>query len=237
MIAATDPAQVLRRSQLYRWHNSRGAVLIAQGGAVFVDRYGDPRNEASSAGNLGICDLSLLPRHGIIGPGSTTWLRARGYELPQQANTCVIQSNDDLLVRLSAQELLCLRLSALVGSAPANQPEWPGDTDDQAYPAPRADSHCLFAVTGIYAATMFSKLCGVDLRPHKFADGWVAQTSVARVNAIIIRHDLQATNGFFLLTATSAAEYLWECVADAMVEYDGKPVGIAALQSIAKTRS
>ncbi|MGI9238743.1 MAG: sarcosine oxidase, partial [Woeseiaceae bacterium] len=224
-------------SQIYRWHASHGAIFIERSDAVFVDCYGESGDEVSAARSLGICDLSLLPRHGLTGAGAESWLLAHGYETPQRPNTAVTQSNGDLLARMSAEEYLCLRLSDLADSARAGQSDWSGDDDGNFYPVPRADSHCLFAVTGSSAATLFSTLCAVDLRPHNFANGRVAQTSVARVNAIVIRHDLQRTQNFYVLAATSAAEYLWECLLEAMGEFGGEPIGIAALQVTAGTQS
>ncbi len=79
---------------------------------------------------------------------------------------------------------------------------------------------------------MFSKICGVDLRAHKFANGEVAQTSVAKANSIVIRHDLGSTHCFYILTDVSTAEFLWDCLLDAMAEYRGKPVGVAALRAL-----
>ena len=38
---------------------------------------------------------------------------------------------------------------------------------------------------------MFSKICGIDLRPEKFAMGAVAQTSIARLNGIVIHDNVQ----------------------------------------------
>lgn len=237
MMASIDPVLAHRRSQLYRWHQQHNAVFVAHGDSVMVGNYGELDDEKSAAACLGLCDLSLLPRQGIIGAGSTAWLPAHDYAMPQQPNTSVTQDNGDLLVRLSAAEFLCLRLSCLGGAAPSHEPDWPGesDSDDLTYPAPRSDSHCLFSITGDRAAVMFSKICGVDLRPHMFDDGAAAQTSVARVNAIVIRHDLRLTNNYYLLAATSVAEYLWECLLDAFDEFDGKPIGVTALHAISRT--
>jgi sarcosine oxidase subunit gamma len=80
---------------------------------------------------------------------------------------------------------------------------------------------------------MFSKVCGVDLRPHKFANKAVAQTSVAKASAIVVRHDLGTTHCFYVLTDVSAAEFLWDCLIDAMLEYDGGPVGVASMRELA----
>ena len=44
-----------------------------------------------------------------------------------------------------------------------------------------------------------AKVCGIDLRPASFADGAVAQTSVAGLTATVIRADLGVTNAFYLL--------------------------------------
>ena len=49
------------------------------------------------------------------------------------------------------------------------------------------------------AADMFAKLCGVDLSPNRFAEGQVAQTSVARLSAIVIRSDTAGALAFHLL--------------------------------------
>ena len=80
---------------------------------------------------------------------------------------------------------------------------------------------------------MFSKICAVDLRSHKFANGEIAQTSVAKANSSVIRNDLGSTHCFYILTDVSSAEFLWDCLLDAMAEYDGRPVGVAALRALA----
>lgn len=238
MMAAIDPGSALRRSQLIGWHAEQGAVYTELADSAFVDRYKSTRDEASDAAQLGICDLSLLPRQGVTGPGSVEFLQANGYQLPAKANTSVRQTSGNLLSRLSPQEFLRIELSHIFAK-PGNGdiPNFHVGSDDRVYDVPRVDSHCLFSVCGNAAAFMFAKLCGVDLRSHKFADGDVAQTSVARVNAIVIRHDLGASDNYFLLIATPAAEYLWECLLDAIGEYDGRAVGVAALQAVAKAYS
>ncbi len=230
-VVANRPEVASSRSQLYRWHAARGAEFAELAGAVFVGRYGD--NEKSAARHLGVCDLSLAPRFGVTGPGAGGWLETQRFDVPPRPNTSRRQSNGDLLSRLSDEEFLCLGLACLEGAADCAV----CDGDMAAGPSrvvrlPRADSHCLFSVCGDATAEMFSKLCGVDLRPDRFADGSVAQTSVARVNAIVIRRDLGDAVNFLLLTATPAAEYLWECLIDAIAEFEGRPIGVAALMDI-----
>ena len=86
---------------------------------------------------------------------------------------------------------------------------------------PRWDSHCWFAVAGADAPRMFAKLCGVDFAAESFPDGTVAQTSVARLSAIVIRNDIGNAVTFSLLAESASAEYLWDCLIDAMGEFAG----------------
>ena len=78
---------------------------------------------------------------------------------------------------------------------------------------------------------LFLKICAVDLRPHKFADLSIAQTSVARLSAIVIRDDRGGTLGYHLLADSASAAYLWDCLIDAMAEFDGGPLGLTALRA------
>ena len=73
----------------------------------------------------------------------------------------------------------------------------------------------------------------MDLREEKFARGDVAQTSLARVDAVMIRHQLGNTPCFHILSDSSSAEFLWTSLLDAALEFDGGPVGMAALRGLA----
>ena len=79
---------------------------------------------------------------------------------------------------------------------------------------------------------MLAKLCAVDLRPRGFPDLSVAQTSVARLNATLLREDIAGTVAFHCLFDSASALYLWQCLIDAMAEFDGRPVGLAALRQL-----
>ena len=81
---------------------------------------------------------------------------------------------------------------------------------------------------------MFAKLCGVDLRPAKFPDLAIAQTSVAWLSAIVLRDDRGGTPAYHLLADSAAAAYLWDCLVDAMAEFDGRPAGLAAVRALAE---
>ena len=98
-----------------------------------------------------------------------------------------------------------------------------------AYLLPRQDSHHCFMLLGQHCAPLFSKLCAVDLRYHKFQRMQVAQTVMARVGVIVIRRDIEQTPAFYVLTDSSLAEYMWDSILDALREFEGEVIGIGNL--------
>ena len=71
-----------------------------------------------------------------------------------------------------------------------------------------------------------------DLRADRFANLHIAQTSVARTTTIVIRQDLGASVAFHLVFDSASAEYMWLCLDDAMAEFDGRFVGLAAVRKL-----
>ncbi len=96
----------------------------------------------------------------------------------------------------------------------------------------RQDSHYWFALTGVRCPAMFAKLCGVDLSPDCFASGTVAQTSVARTSAVIVRHDIEDVLCYYLLGDSSTILYMWPCLTDAMKAFDGQILTLPASDNL-----
>ena len=61
----------------------------------------------------------------------------------------------------------------------------------------------------------------------------MAQTSVARLSAVVLRWDMGRVPAYHLLGDCASGEYFWDCLNDAMAEHDGRPVGLSALEIIA----
>ena len=77
----------------------------------------------------------------------------------------------------------------------------------------------LLALSGPSAAAVLSKLCGLDFGERSFPHMHAAQTSLARVRALIVRADEGATRRYFLAVDRSHGVYIWETLADAMQEF------------------
>ena len=234
-----EPSSALRRSPLNRRHHQNYGLFKSLGENLLVEHYGNDEGiaeEYKQAQVLSICDLCTLPRIGFKGAGAIAWLKSQNITLPELPNTATRQNSGGLAAKLSEQEVLILSdifaLSQDVNNLSTAADIEHQDCDQKTYVLPRGDSHCWLAVTGIKAAEMFSKICAVDLRAHKFSVGSVAQTSVAKTNAVVIRNDLGSIPCFYILSDISGTEFLWDCLLDAMVEYNGYPVGINALHRL-----
>jgi sarcosine oxidase, subunit gamma len=223
------PTELSRRSFVHRKLVAHGAHFTQINGGLVPLQYGD-REENSAAARLGLADLSLLPRTGFKGPKVIPALEAKGTELtvPNQA---VRQADAGLAAVLAMTEVLILApLSGDDGQIRMLERGWSLDQADGCYLAPRQDSHFWFALTGDKASETLAKICGVDLRLARFANLAVTQTSVARSNCVIIRADLGELPTFHLLGDSASADYMWDCLLDAMAEFGGHPVGLAVLQ-------
>lgn len=227
----------LRRSPIYRLTQAAGAFCeVINSGAVPM-HYGSPESELDRARRMAIADLSVLPRTGFKGTGTVDWLAGQGLTVGPDSNMAYRQDGGALAARLAPTEVFLIdgleATGALIDQLNGAW-NWGAEKPRKliGYPMPRQDSHAWFMITGDAAPDMFAKICGVDLRPHKFAPGRIAQTSLAKMSGIVIRDDRGAIPAFHLLADVASAEYLWGAVLDAMSEFGGAPVGLQALRRL-----
>ena len=233
-VTSIAPDALPRRSFLYRELVRLGARFEAVNGMAAPIDYGDPEAEFAAARRLGIADCTALPRTGYKGPGALDWLRAQGLAIGDRDNLAYAQRDGFLAARLAPTETLILgSLSGEPGLAAALDGNKFHPARAGAYRVPRADTNCWFRLSGAEAAAMFAKLCAIDLRPHKFEPGSIAQTSLAKLNAIIIRADLGSVASYHVLADSASAMYLWSSLLDAMAEFSGRPIGLGALRRVA----
>ena len=161
---------------------------------------------------LGIADLSPLPRLGFKGRGTVPAMRKRGVVVEAEPNRVFRQPDGGLCLVLAPGEVVLLSpLGGGDGRFGRMEAEWRIEDEERTYPLPRRDSHAWFVVTGEAAPAMFAKICGIDLRRDKFPDLSIAQTSVARLTAIVARADIGETLAFHLLADSAAAGYFLKC--------------------------
>ncbi len=234
---SAQPSAYPRRSFLYRKLAAAGANFGEVYGAAVAMDFGDAAGEAAVARRMGLADISVLPHTGFKGAGVVDWLRRQGVEVSEEPNWAPKQEGGGMALRQAQAEVMILGDLSGDGGWPERlkQAWWaepvPPETP-RGFPMPRDETHAWLVVTGAHAATMFAKLCAVDLRAQAFPMGRVAQTSLARMNGVILRDDRGGVPFFHLLADCAAVEYLWDCLLDAMAEFDGAPVGLTALRGL-----
>ena len=226
------PDSLPRRSFIYRELAALGANFAEVAGCACAMDFGDAEGEAAVGRTLALCDLSSLRRCGFKGPRTLEWLSEQGIRVGEADNMAYRQEDGSLAARLAPTEVLVLGDLDGGGPCEALAAACSIDRAPGTYPVPRAGANAWFLVSGADAPAMFAKLCGVDLRPRKFAPAAIAQTSVARLNGIVIRDDLGATTAYHLLADGAAAGFLWSCLLDAMAEFEGQPVGLTAVRRL-----
>lgn len=214
----------LERSPLRSLHAN--AAMTSLGGKSFVQAYGNEPCEC------GLVDLANLHRIGFRGAHAADYLTGLGFDLPPSPNTAVQQPGGEWIARLSMNEYFLLG-ALRDGGEPLAQLEAGWQLSQHAnYCLPRQDSHTCLALFGPHISQIMAKLCGVDLGVSAFAPGSVAQTSVARVNGIIVNTGTHDTPCFHLLFDRASARYLWHVLLDAMQEFGGAPAGINNLTAV-----
>ena len=225
----SDPRAFLRRSPLLEEGGLRNALWRDLPDAAIADSVpGD-----KSAMRVALCDLSPLPRLGFKGRGTIDAMKKRGIAVEATPNLAYRQGDGGLCLVLAPGEVILLsNLEGEGGKFNDWQRDWRIEHEERTYPLLRRDSHAWFAVSGPDAPLMFSKICAIDMRPHKFADLSIAQTSVARLSAIIVRADLGNRLFYHVLADSAAALYFCSALLDAAAEFGGRLVGLGDIRDI-----
>jgi sarcosine oxidase, subunit gamma len=222
-----DPLAYARRSPLRRRLEAEGAAWGDLGDVAVAETIGD----AAPSGGIAIVDLSPLPRLGFKGRGTIPAMQSRGISVEATPNRAFRQPDGGLCLVLAPGEVILLSNFAGDGERLAQlESGWRIEDEERTYPLPRRDSHAWLAVAGQTAPEMFAKLCAIDLRRDKFPDLAIAQTSIAKMSAILTRGDIGADPVFHLLVDSAAALYFCDCLLDASDEFGGRIVGLKELQ-------
>jgi heterotetrameric sarcosine oxidase gamma subunit len=133
----------------------------------------------------------------------------------------VVSVPDDALARLRADEFLFMALSpslevgALEAQIAASSQTGLVTVTDMTH------GHGILQLVGQHAPDVLAKLCGLDFSDTAFPDHHVAQTSLAKVAALILRLDGSGWRAYWVMVERSLAAYVWETMWAAMREFDG----------------
>lgn len=223
-MSSMTPVVAAARSTLYP--ELSDAELIPCGDGYIASRF--HADDAARAAGCGLIDLTALARCGFRGTGAEKHLKAGGLPVPAHANQAVATASGELILRLSPREFWLLGSLEDMGRKVLDLTAAPV-MESGCYPLFCQDSHGWFALTGQHGAEVMAKLCAVDLRDESCPEGCLVQTSVARINALVVKHRIGDLPVFSLLFDSACPAYLWEVMLDAMQAFAGAPVGVEGL--------
>jgi sarcosine oxidase subunit gamma len=233
-MSETHPTHFLIRSPHYRTLLAEGANFVEHHDVMLANDYGNSvEDEALKAQQLGLVDLTPIARTGFKGKQAVSWAKSQGLIVGEKNNQAYLQDNGALVARLADTEILILNnIHSKKNQCSPLEEEYEKNKPTKCYSVPRNNSSAWFMITGKFSSDLFAKICGIDLRLKSFPNHSIAQTSIARINGIIIRNDINNTAAFYLLFDSASTDYMWSCLKDAFVEFNGSPVGGSALSKL-----
>lgn len=173
-----------------------------------------------SSSSIQLEDWTEVSRIGFRGPAVTDFLLSEQLPVPEQPNQVLLAQSGIRVLRLSKTEFWLIDESQQNGQALADM-EGRALKLENVYRLYCQHSHAAIVASGTECGSMFAKVCGVDLTHTAFAAGQIAQTSMARVNAIIINlsSHAQTSDRYLILSDVSSSQHLWDSLMDAAEEF------------------
>ena len=232
-MSTIEPTNFHIRSPHYRILRAEGAQFSQYGAAAIAANFGNVEQEIAGAKHLGLADLTTLPRTGFKGIDAINWVRSQNFSIKEENNKAYMQENGLLIARLADTEVLVLNnLWEANDQCALLESKFNQEHPTRCYSVPRKDASAWLLITGEHVSEMFAKICGVDLRLEKFSNCSIAQTSIARINGIIIRNDINSTPAFHLIFDSASTDYMWTCLKDSFTEFKGTCVGYTAISQL-----
>lgn len=212
------------RSPVHAAIDALGARWGDVNGTPIALDFGSPDEEARSALELGLCDLSALPKLGLKGTGAVGWLAAQGIDAPAEMFGARRLQPEGLLVRAGNDE--CFIEGGLSGEPAVLLSERLGSGQENAYRAERQDA--TFALTGSSALRVISQICGVNVQE---TPAWrVVYSRVAGVSAALLQTPGdKVPHQYRIWVEPTSAPYLWGQLFQICRELDGQVVGAQAV--------
>ncbi len=184
--------------------------------------FGNPEGERRQLGDLGLCDLSFLPKLGVKGPAAEAWLNQQGIETPGGVYQVARSESGVLVLRVDRNEFFLEddlqgdQITALSGALGSGQPG--------AYRVNRQEASVL--ISGRRAPLVLAQTCACEFES---AGEQLVMTRVALVSCTVLPVHLGGERGFRLWFSPAYGVYLWESLLAIVGELGGSPLGIGCL--------
>ena len=222
-------------SAMHHSHISLGAVMVESDGWQRPARYTTAQDELSHLQrDVGLCDISPSGKLLIQGEGLETYLAEIFTDIDQLQVGRV--SQQDLGTGSEAQTILLARLAgdeAIVlttSSKTAMALELLTATSERCTHLVDITSALAgVGIVGPLAQRLLATVAELDTSTKAFPDMSCAQTEVAEIHGMLLRHDVADLPNFELYFGREYGEYMWHVLMDAGEKYNTVPFGTEAL--------
>ena len=236
----TKPA-VTRRSALHAAHVAAGARLGEHDGWQCPEGYAGIEDELRTVrSGVGLADISPAAKLDVRGNDAFSAI-ARRLSLPAPVTGTVTRLSPPVSTRNGL--LCCLtplhaRLFVPADTAARIATRWARAhaADTRPVRARLTDvtsAYTVMQVSGPRGRELLRKLTALDIGAEAFPDLACAQTGIAGVHAMILRADMRALLSFQVCCGREFGAFVWDAILDAGREFGARPVGLAALRTLA----
>jgi sarcosine oxidase subunit alpha len=227
MLHARSP---IARTPLHHWHTAHGGRFIERDGWQVVAAYTSAEQEAEAArSGVGLADVSADTKIRLHGPGVSTLvhLLIAGGAAPTPRSVVCFLDGQALACQLTGDHLLLLaRPSA---STPLMQ-QLAGLIQDHPLVQTDATSACAgFWLIGPRCDDLLRSLTPCDVGPQSLPVNGCAETSLAGVEALLVRTAELSVPSLRIYIPSDLGEYVWERMLQAGREVNLSPLGMEAL--------
>lgn len=226
-----DP-EIERLSPIHNRHQVLGARFALQAGWLIPEVYTASDEEATILReSVALVDISARGKLIIKGADVDGIFTAHFGKSPTKLGDVIeIETTHLLIAKLTSDEFLILTLP---GSEQESITSLEAEiTSKNIFVSVIDQTSGLvgLSISGLESTRMMRKLCALDFDPTEFPNLHVAQSSFAKIRTTIIRHDQGSSPAYELFADCSYADYLWDTILDAGLEFGIQPVGWEALR-------
>lgn len=229
-------ASLSKQTALFEQHTAHHAVFRSVADWQIPAHYGNAQEEARRVReSVGLIDRSEIGTFELTRRNLGPWFAGRfGIDIIPPLRSCTVTLDLNLTghwLQLRQDHGFLLTDSEHAAAALAK------------LASPSGDRPLLTDVTSVYSAfqlagpkaiRLLQKFTSLDLRPARFPEGACAQTSVAKVRALIVHDTLGALPAYWIILTRDYAEFVWESLLHAGVSLGLTPFGQDALEMLTK---
>ena len=234
-----------RLSAIHRRHLSLGAAMVEQEGWQRPARYtGSQQELAGLRAGVGLCDISPMGKLYVEGDAIASLLKASlpEAELPEAHGVARQQVSlsdgspmvDLTLCRLAQDQALALTTPEGVDGVRGALEAERAERHDCAHLVDLTSALTGLCLAGPRSQDCLSRLTDLDLSLPTTADMTCAQTTMAAIQATMVRMDNQAGPCYWIFVSRDLGEYAWDTLTEAGSGDGLVPFGIEALRLLAE---